>query len=70
MGSTSNNQCNSGGIRISGEEPHFISLGNGRLSTGVTIFEIPTGLATIPLQESIFAHSIFRKHHDRLISIL
>lgn len=48
MGSTSNNHTN-GGIRVCADEPHFISLGNGRLSTGVTLFEIPTGMVTITL---------------------
>lgn len=40
MGSTSKNQS---GIRVCANDAHFISLGNGRLSTGVTLFDIPIG---------------------------
>lgn len=40
MGSTSKNQ---NGIRVCASDAHFISLGNGRLSTGVTLFDIPIG---------------------------
>lgn len=34
---------NKNGIRVCANDAHFISLGNGRLSTGVTLFDIPIG---------------------------
>lgn len=49
MGSTNKNQ---NGIRVCANDAHFISLGNGRLSTGVTLFDIPVGNITIGSSES------------------
>lgn len=43
MGSTSNKNQN--GICIKSNTAHLISLGNSRLSTEVTLFEIPLGEA-------------------------
>ncbi|CRK88060.1 CLUMA_CG001845, isoform A [Clunio marinus] len=49
MGSTNKNP---NGIRVCANDAHFISLGNGRLSTGVTLFDIPIGNITIGSSES------------------
>ena len=51
MGSTSN--INQNGIRVCANDAHFISLGNGRLSTGVTLFDIPIGCVNVNLQTKI-----------------
>lgn len=69
MGSTNNNQ---NGIRVCANDAHFISLGNGRLSTGVTLFNIPIGLSQShskdnrKVTKSNICICYFRKHHDRL----
>lgn len=34
----------SGGLRVTANDPHLVSLGGGRLSTVVTIHYIPIGL--------------------------
>lgn len=33
----------SGGLRVAADDPHLVSLGNGRLSTAVTIHPIHIG---------------------------
>jgi hypothetical protein len=33
----------SGGLRVAADDPHLVSLGGGRLSTAVTIHNIPIG---------------------------
>ncbi|XP_070499060.1 pleckstrin homology-like domain family B member 3 [Chironomus tepperi] len=50
MGSTSNKNQN--GICIKSNTAHLISLGNSRLSTEVTLFEIPLGNLTIGAGDS------------------
>lgn len=33
----------SGGLRVAADDPHLVSLGGGRLSTAVTIHQLPIG---------------------------
>lgn len=49
MGSVNKNQ---NGIRIQSKTAHFICLGNSRLSTEVTLFEVPIGEA-VDLKKTI-----------------
>lgn len=32
-----------GGLRVAADDPHLVSLGGGRLSTAVTIHQLPVG---------------------------
>lgn len=36
-----------GGLRVAADDPHLVSLGGGRLSTAVTIHQLPVGKCII-----------------------
>lgn len=43
MTSSLNTSGGSSGVRVASADPHFVCLGSGRLSTGVTLHQIPVG---------------------------